>query len=195
MSIFYDRTVKETSLWHAPTQTTSTHHIHTYTNAHKTKTWQPQTHTSITDFPTIAFYRQIKGISVRAVKPVTPPVICVRQSNFAGKKKKHVQREIKESIKEREKVKREWDQPHSAVCSLGCKQANCSETNIRHWDEERQQLWSIVRSSGDMCVMGGGGVVHMWPTGMIQLIRYPAHIHSGGSILILYTTKNSTTTV
>lgn len=38
-------------------------------------------HTSITDFPTIAFYRQIKGISVRAVKPVTPPVTCARQSN------------------------------------------------------------------------------------------------------------------
>lgn len=71
MSRFYDSTVKR--------------HIfvtHTYTNTHThTKAWQAQAHTSITDFPTIALYRQIKGISVRAVKPVTPPVICVRQSN------------------------------------------------------------------------------------------------------------------
>lgn len=83
---FYDSTVKETSLRHTPTQTACTHHIeyvptHTHTQRDLT-----HTHTSITDFSTIAFYRQIKGISVRAVKPVTPPVICVRQSNSEKKR-------------------------------------------------------------------------------------------------------------
>lgn len=55
--------------------------------------------TSITDFPRIALYSQIKGISVRAVKPVIPLVISARHSKSEGKKK-NSNRGIKESIKE-----------------------------------------------------------------------------------------------
>lgn len=68
----YNRAVNGPSLWHTPPQPTSTHQIHTNTHSQRQKgTWQARARTSITGFSTIALYRQIKGISVRAVKPVT----------------------------------------------------------------------------------------------------------------------------
>ena len=65
-------------------------HTHTHTN----------THTS--SLPLTVLYRQIKGISVEAVKPVTPSVFCVRQSKHSKK----VQQGTKESIKEKSECKK-----------------------------------------------------------------------------------------
>lgn len=90
----------------------------------QTKIWQPQTHASITDFPTTPPYKQINGISVDVV---TLPVAC-HTVELRGKRRKMSNGRIDEGKRESEKGERLTTQ---FCVPLWCKLANCWETNTR----------------------------------------------------------------
>lgn len=121
-------------------------------------------HTSSADLPTTALHGQRKGINVRAVKPVTPPVMCVRQPNSDGKIKGEgicwmVDKRINKG--ERKSV----EGARLATCRLSthwCMQGNCLETGVGLWDGGLRQLWLIARGWDDVCEEGFGPRAARW---------------------------------
>lgn len=107
MSIFYDSSAKEMSLQHTPTQTTYTHTTHSYTHTHGKDLTALDAYIHYR-LPNNSPLQANKGYLCKSCKNLSHLQLCVSSSE-QKERKKHVQREIKESIKEREIVKRERD--------------------------------------------------------------------------------------